>query len=288
MSLDRLTQKQNADGGWPNRHGTSWTEPTAYAGLAMLAAGESERAGRGIRWLLAMRRSDGGWPVCAGVDESGWTTALVALLPSGCLGAEAHRGAIQWLLGTTGEESTLAYRLRQYLAGNTPPPDQSAPGWPWVPRAAAWVGPTSLALLALDRERECLGPSSKEVARRLAEGRAFLLNRMCRGGGWNHGSVNALGYPADAYPETTGMALAALRGSSAQQVERSLALARQFLADCRSADALNWLRLGLHVHGALPAGFAPADGIQFRTVPEMAIDALISAVGPGRNPFWVS
>jgi len=288
MSLDRLTQKQNADGGWPYRRGSSWTEPTAYSVLAMLAVGESERARRGLRWLRSMRRADGGWPVCAAVDESGWTTALVALVPPELLGSDVHRGAVEWLLGTTGEESTLVYRLRQYLAGNAPPPDQSAPGWPWVPRAAAWVGPTALALLALDREQERPGSSTKEVAMRLAEGRTFLLNRMCRCGGWNHGSVNALGYPADAYPETTGMALAALRGSSAEQVQRSLAVARQFLADCRSADALNWLRLGLNAHGALPDGFAPADGIQFRTVPEMAIDTLISAAGQGRNSFWIS
>jgi hypothetical protein len=286
MSLDRLTQKQNPDGGWPYRQGSSWTEPTVYAILAMLSAGESERAQRGVEWLLAARRADGGWPVCRGVDESGWTTALVAMLPAGRLGETAHRGAIRWLLGTTGEESTLAYRLRQLLSGNTVPSDQSSPGWPWVPRAAAWVGPTSLALLALDRERERGGPAAGDIAKRLAGGRGFLLNRMCRTGGWNHGSTNALGYPADAYPETTGMALAALRGEQGRQVERSLSVAKQFLENCQSADALNWLRLGLSAHGALPAGFAAPAGISFRTVPEIALDILITASPAGRSPFW--
>ena len=282
----RLAQKQNSDGGWPYRHGPSWTEPTAYAVLAMLAWSESQAAQRGIDWLRSMRRGDGGWPVCAGVDESGWTTALVAMLPPQRLGADLHRGAVDWLLGTTGEESTLVYRLRQFLSGGAPPPDQSAPGWPWVPHAAAWVGPTALALLALDREQARAAAPRADIDKRLAEGRSFLLNRTCRAGGWNHGSANALGYPADAYPETTGMALAALRGCTDRRVERSLAVAGRFLAGCRSGEALNWLRLGLSAHGSLPAGFAAPAGIQFRTVPEIAIDLLISAGGQGRGAFW--
>jgi hypothetical protein len=278
MSLSPLADKQNPDGGWPYRSGPSWTEPTAYAVLALLAAGEADRAGRGIRWLLQMRRADGGWPACAGVDESGWTTALAALVPPEQIGDEPHRGAIAWLLGETGEESVWSYRLREFLSGRKPPPDQSAPGWPWVPHAAAWVGPTSLALLALDRELRANGGNAR-IGRRLEEGRQFLLNRTCRTGGWNHGSINALGYPADAYPETTGMALAALRGSRAGQVERSLTLAKDFLASCRSADALNWLRLGLRAHDALPAGYVAPAEIEFRTVPEIALDVLIGAGG---------
>lgn len=288
MSLERIAQKQNPDGGWPYRQGPSWTEPTAYAVLAMLAAGDAAPAGRGIAWLKRMRRPDGGWPVCGAVEESGWTTALAALVPPERLGAEEHRGAVRWLLGTTGEESNWIYRLREYLSGNAPPRDQANPGWPWVPRAAAWVGPTSLALLALQSEQDRAGGATKEIEERVVEGRRFLLNRRCHAGGWNHGSVNALGYPADAYPETTGMALAALRGAPAQEVGKALAIAQRFLASCRSADALNWLRLGLSAHGALPAGYRPPAEIQFRTVPELAVDALISNAGQGRNPLWVA
>jgi len=286
MNIDCLVRKQNEDGGWPHRRGASWTEPTAYAVLALLAAGEPARAERGIGWLLANVRPDGGWPACRGIDESCWATALVALIPEERLGSGAHHGAVHWLLGTTGEESTFLYRLRQFLLGNPTPPDQKSPGWPWTPETAAWVGPTSVALLALAKERR-RNPAGA-IRTRIEEGTEFLLNRMCRAGGWNHGSVNALGYPADAYPETTGMALAALRGCRAKQVDRSLAVARRFLGECRSADALNWLRLGLSAHGQLPAGYAVPAEIQFRTVPEMAIDLLISAAGQGANVFWGS
>jgi hypothetical protein len=285
MTIDHLAQKRNPDGGWPFRQGPSWTESTAYAVLALEAAGESDLAQQGIGWLLSMKRPDGGWPPCAGIEESCWATALVALIPPDRLGEAAHRGAIQWLLGTIGEESTWLYRLRRFLSGIPTPPDQAAPGWPWTPRTAAWVGPTSVALLALDKERRH-NPSGALDAR-IEEGRAFLLNRMCHTGGWNHGAENALGYPADAYPETTGMALAALRGRRPPQVDRSLALAKRFLGDCRSADALNWLRLGLSAHGELPAGYSVPAEVQYRTVPEISVDMLISAVGRGTNLLWV-
>lgn len=277
MSYERIIARQNSDGGWPYRSGSSWTEPTAYAILALMAAGQSNAARRGMAWLRSVRRPDGGWPPCSGVDESCWATALVALLPPEELGVGLHEGAVEWLLGVTGEESTWLYRLRQFLMGSPQPADQTSPGWPWIPRTAAWVGPTSLAMLALEaeRKRNAARRSDNRLNARLGEGRGFLWNRMCRGGGWNHGSTQALGYPSSPYPETTGLALTALGGTRAAGLDASLALARRFLADCRSADAMNWLRLGLQAYGALPPGYAPPPEIQFRTVPELSLNCLI-------------
>ncbi len=256
MSIETLIGKQNPDGGWPYIRGGSWTEPTAYAVMALLEAGEAERARRGMRWIHAAQRSDGGWPPRPGIDQSGWATALVALLPEEQLNPEAHGRAIQWLLGATGKESTTTYRLREWLLGHPAPSGQEFAGWPWVPGAAAWVGPTSLAILALAKEER--RRSLPQARHRIEEGHQFLLTRMCQEGGWNHGSSRALGYESPPYPETTGMALAALRGSHAPQMQLALQVARAFLAECRSADALNWLRLGLlaqgQTAGRLPSG----------------------------------
>jgi hypothetical protein len=282
MTIEILAGKQNRDGGWPYVRGSSWTEPTAYAVLALLAAGETEPAKRGLRWILAAERPDGGWPPQAGVDRSAWVTALVALLPPEHLGARAHARAIAWLLKTTGMESTLTYRLREWLIGNSPP-ERQFPGWPWIPDTAAWVGPTSLAVLALDKEYR--RRPSPAIWERIDCGRRFLLSRICREGGWNHGSVRALGSESRPYPETTGLALAALRGVRSPETERGLAVARRFLAECRSADALNWLRLGLRAHGQLPPGYCHPVEIENRTLPDVSLGMLVAEAERGRDFF---
>src|SRR4051794_25782495 len=100
MSTALLVSKQNRDGGWPYVRGASWTEPTVYAILALLASGQTEAAQRGLGWLRPRQLPDGGWPPQEGFDESTWVTALVALLPGESLGPAAHAHAIEWLWRT--------------------------------------------------------------------------------------------------------------------------------------------------------------------------------------------
>jgi Prenyltransferase and squalene oxidase repeat len=284
MSIEIVVCKQNADGGWPYVRGTSWTEPTVYAVLASLAAGEMEPAKRGLNWLLARQLADGGWPPQAGVDESTWVTSLVALLPPEHLGSGVHARAIAWLMAAKGQESGATYRFREWLLGHARSPEQEFAGWPWIPGAAAWVGPTSLAILALDKEQRRRPTAA--IRARLEEGRRFLLNRMCHEGGWNHGSVRALGYESSPYPETTGMALAALRGVRNPQLDRAVPVAQSFLAVCRSADALNWLRLGLLAHGQLQPGFRPSTPVAYRTLPDTSLNLLVAEAQKG-NPVFL-
>src|SRR5438045_340112 len=104
MSIETLISRQNHDGGWPYVRGKSRTEATVYAVMALLAAGEKQAADRGLQWLRATQRRDGGWAPQVGVDQSNWSTGLVALLPRDLLGPRAHDGAIEWLMGTLGQE----------------------------------------------------------------------------------------------------------------------------------------------------------------------------------------
>jgi hypothetical protein len=278
--IEFLLNKQNADGGWPYRNGGSWTEPTVYAALALLAAGETASAKRGIHWILRTARPDGGWSARPGAGESSWVTALAALIPEEYFGETAHQKTVEWLLGTRGEDTTTLYVLRERLLGKPPSSDCAHPGWPWTKGAAAWVGPTAAALLALDREQR--RGSSARAAGRIAEraeaGRNFLLSHTCAEGGWNHGATSAWGYDMAPYPETTGMALLALRGVHAPQMDPAIAAARKFLA-VRSADAQNWLRLGLRAHSQLPEDYLPPERVAYRTVCEVALNEIVNRGG---------
>ena len=110
-----LVQAQNSDGGWPYRKGTSWTEPTV---LALLAMGpESPVAARGFAWLRGRQRSDGGWPPQPHVDEATWVTSLVALLPPEAVGADRYNQGLAWIMRQMGTNSTIWYRLRERLLG---------------------------------------------------------------------------------------------------------------------------------------------------------------------------
>ena len=276
-----LLDRQNADGGWGFRgQGSSWTEPTGYALLSLAASGleGSEGFRRGVRWLQARQRADGGWAPREGVDQSTWVTALVLLLPMDVAKDINHASATAWLLAETGRESSFLQRLRWRLLGVPLDSSQAYDGWPWYPGAAAWVAPTSVSLLALRK----MAADDAAVRARIEQGRGFLLARRCRDGGWNHGSTRALGYDSGSYPETTGLAVLALQGSPDPAMAEALPVAERHLARCTSLEAASWLTLGLLAWGRK----APLVTLQGKggTV-ETAVAGLARAAAGGRNIF---
>jgi hypothetical protein len=279
---EELLDRQNKDGGWSyGRDGSSWTEPTCYALLA-LAAGDvyaSDPARRGIQWLASRQRADGGWAPRESVEESTWVTALALLLPPDSVGFDRGR-ASRWLLEQSGRESGLVYRLRLRLMGVRPDPTEQFDGWPWYPGTAAWVSPTALTLLGLERFGHSANDSN--LQKRLQEARSFLLARRCRDGGWNHGSTRALGYDSDSYPETTGLALLALHGASPSALRTALDVAERHLRDSRSLEATSWLTLGLLAHGRSPM---PGPVMPLQGTVALAVAALADSARQGRNLF---
>ena len=244
------------------RVGSSWTEPTCYALLA-LAAGDvssvqaaprAEANRRGMQWLASRQRRDGGWAPRESVDESTWVTALVLLLPPDLAAGIDRNRASHWLLEQTGRESGVVYRLRlRFLLESRPDPTQQFDGWPWYPGTAAWVVPTALTLLALEKFDRNGAGNDGQVQKRIGEGNSFLLARRCRDGGWNHGSTHSLGYDSDSYPETTGLALLALHGAASSEIGAALQVAERHLSESRSLEATGWLKLGLLAHGRSPS-----------------------------------
>jgi hypothetical protein len=277
--------KQNGDGGWGYDHGGSWTEPTVFVLLAQSLTGvDGPSFAAGLKFLNATQRRDGGWSPRPGVEESTWVTALAAFLPERAIGPEPLRRAVAWLKLQTGRESSWSFRLRQRIAGNR---EAYPDGWPWFPGAAAWVIPTSFGILAFERalaagsgDRALRERGDQAMRERIAAGREFLFARQCADGGWNHGSNQALGYPGDSYPETTGIALAALgRAPKSGRIEWAKETARRHLTSCRTTEGIAWLRMGLAAHGeTVQSPFRPDP----RTTLDQALTVLASAA---HNPI---
>ena len=275
-----LLASQNPDGGWPYQAGgPSWTEPTAYALLALVAQGSAaEPVMQGLRWLKAAQLSDGGWPPEPVVRQSTWVTAATALLGPAQLGDRAYSRGIAWILRQVDADSGLLMGVRHLLTGQSP----SIPGWPWFPGTGVWVTPTALSMLAL-RQALRFSPS-QPIRARLGNGAACLLAHACSDGGWNHGAARALGLDARSYPETTGVALLALAGQDSPQVRKACVWAEQHLPDCQTSEGESWLRLGLLAQGRLTAGCPPAMRTP-RTIQNVALAALAASAAVGRNPF---
>ncbi len=283
MDIDSIIRLQNHDGGWPYRkEGSSWTESTVLALLAQsVDKGDPRSIERGMAWLRAAQRPDGGWPPCPLVSQSTWVTALVALLPRGVLGHASHASAIQWLTGQTGKETSFAYRLRSELIGNGAGSDELHRGWPFFPGAAAWVTPTAFAVLAL--EKASRDESNSVLQQRILVGREFLLDRICKDGGWNYGRSSVLGVDAPSYPETTGQALLALNEVRSPKLDPALVTAQEQARACLSSEGLSWLQLGLRAHGVVEMG--PARKLESRHVIDSALSILAQAALRGRNIF---
>jgi hypothetical protein len=251
--------------------------------MALSVSGSRESAAieRGASWLGTRQNSDGGFAPRESVAESTWVTALALLAPDRVKQGFDRNRAVEWLLSSTGQESTLVHRLRMRLLLATIDPDQEFAGWPWYPGAAAWVTPTALSILAMQRT------GGTQALQRVDQGRKYLLARRCRDFGWNHGSTHALGYDSDSYPETTGTALLALHGVSTD-LSASLSIAHSHLSRCRSWEAASWLVLGLSVHGVNTTGQAGAVSFAAQrreSTMEIALDILARATASGNNPF---
>ena len=281
QSEKTLLAAQNPDGGWGYQGGSSWSEPAAYALLALDGQPEAAPAGdRARRFLAGNQRADGGFAPRSSVEESTWVTALAIL--AGAASGDAGRRAVEWLVAESGEESTFLYRLRKWMNNDRPQAmEEGLPGWSWYPGTAAWVVPTSLSILALEKIEH--RHPDRRIRSRIDQGRRFLLSRVCEDGGWNHGSNRALGFQAVSYPETTGIALLALHGADPAGLAKSVAKAEEHFRNCRSLEGLSWLQLGLMAQGR-PAPEVPAD-VRARTLLDTALAIIAGRAREGRNVF---
>jgi hypothetical protein len=254
--LEGLLAAQNADGGWPYvAGGRSWLEPTAYAMLAL----DAYRPARGAleaawRRLRSWQRPDGAWNPAEGVEAAHWTTALAVLLHS-IRGEreEPLRRGVDWLIAVDGAENRWWKRLLYRARPDSQIYNPSLTGWPWLAGTSSWVEPTALAMLALGRAAARLGQERRQAVRaRLELAERMLLDRRAVDGGWNYGNRIVLGEKLPSYPETTAVALLALRGAAEFDPRPGLEAARRHWHATRSRLARAWLAICLRSYGAAP------------------------------------
>jgi hypothetical protein len=243
-----------------------------------------------MEWLTAVQRDDGGFAPTRSVRESTWVTSLAALaLASGDARQRNARlarwnHAIAWLLAQKPAQTSGVVGVLQRLLntpGSRPPPGGAA----WYPGTAAWVAPTAMRVFALARASAITGNPITQHA--LEQARNFLLTRRLADGGWNHGGWHAAFEPVASYPETTGMALLALRGSPPQGLRPSLDLAEVSIARAGSLEAWAWLNMSLIVHNrrdSLEHAHAPVE-LPVWTVRDLALGILSSNASSPDNPF---
>ena len=238
---DRLLTARNPDGGWPYYRGkTSRLEPTAWALLALQAAGEAVTAEALTSWP---RRE--GWLV----DRSSDAVNVAFNAMAGIALRQVDRsGSLVEAL----ESLLLETRGRQLPQFPIIEQNNALQAWPWLDRTFSWAEPTALAMVFLKRT-----PAARRDARRaqrLNEAERLLLDRVCRQGGWNYGNANIFGASLEPYVPTSALCLLAMADKAhLEPVERSRAFLVEHRVAERSGMALSLTRVALGVFDQ-PAG----------------------------------
>ncbi|MHC4179439.1 MAG: hypothetical protein ACYSWU_18155 [Planctomycetota bacterium] len=239
FAREALVRQRSDETGWGyHPGGRAFVEPTALAGLALLAAaprpGSIRVAREAAEWLAGIQRPDGALPLAAGIPAPCWGTPYAILLWAALDDYEPQRrAAAQWLLG---------------VAGKTDPPDPtgvvshdtSIAGWPWVENTHSWLEPTAMAVLAMRRQRH-------EAHPRVGEGIRLIRDRSAPGGAWNFGNPRIFGTTVPPQPAPTGMALLALAAADVETglIEGACRYLRNGLRRVRTPRSLAWGLMGL-------------------------------------------
>ena len=217
------------------------TDATAWAVIALSAAGENPDLLKPFRASLAMNQLDNGMvPFSADHPEAIWTTPLAILAWQGSNEFSSTKDkAIDFLLMTSGVHFT---RKPDAPVEH----DTSLKGWPWTSKAHSFLEPTALSVIALRT-------TSHESHERVQEALLMLMDRQLTKGGWNYGNTKVFGRELYPMPETTGMALAAIAGMVPKtSVDRSLNYLRSNVGQARTPITLGWSLLGLSAYGERP------------------------------------
>lgn len=121
--------------------------------------------------------------------------------------------------------------------------DSNLLGWKWGPNPteAGFVIPTALAILALTTEDKAEVADGQQVR----DGKAYLRDRACSGGGWNIGNPFVFDKTLPPTPDGTSFALLAFAASlsksdfgETEEIWRGVSVLADFVEDSRSEQTV--------------------------------------------------
>ncbi len=233
------------------------TEATAWTVMALIES-HPHLCEKAIAFLLSSQNDDGGWSTGPGLGESDWTSALATLalrlskyyqpeLLASKPFDKAIKNALHYLIVSRTDFMFPILRLLLVLGAKGKSGIIFGKGWPWTKTSYSWVEPTSYSLMALK-----LPGAIDDQLTKLAVFHAnkFLLDRACKGGGWNHGAFYCLGEYCPAYTLTSAEALLALIDiPDNEQVKAGLHYLNNLKHKILSPWSLSWNVLALDAYG---------------------------------------
>ena len=230
-----LVEAASKTGGWAYSSGkSSRIETTCWAMLALAQENSGSAQTAAYEFLVSCRRADGLLSDRSDLPTNTAWTAL-ALVTLSALSPSADDDFRQRLLAPLLESGGQQLKNNPALRQNN-----QLKGWPWTLGTFSWAEPTSWCVMALKKSVQMSPAATRDpLVRRIAEGEAVLIDRVCDSGGWNYGNSNVLGKSLPAHVPTTALGLIALqdrRGLPA--VQRSLAFIEEHWKKELSGTAL--------------------------------------------------
>jgi hypothetical protein len=235
--LERLAEC--TPGGYHAR-GEVASEPTALAGLALVAGGNAA-AQRAADWLVERQNADGAVGVLESQATPCWPTSLAILLWQR-LDAEQYRGPIEKAVAWTLAEKGETHLQRDYIGHDT-----TLVGWSWAADTHSWLEPTAMFVMALKATGHSDHPRTREAVR-------LLVDRLLPHGGCNYGNSIVLGQELLPHVQPTGIVMMALAGEAITdpRLPKSLEYLQRELSAETTTSSLCYGLLGLAAYQQAP------------------------------------
>lgn len=207
---------------------------------------------------MANQNDDGGWSTGPGIGTSDWTSGIVVLalrvakyyqpnLVTEKVLNKALKNAFHYLIISRKDFMIPVLRLLLVLGAQGESGPDFGKGWPWTKNCYSWVEPTAYCLMAF-KMPEMVDEQLTNIV--VSHANKFLLERACKGGGWNHGAYYCLGEFVPPYILTTAEALIALKDVPQNKtIKEALHYLSNVQFEALSPWSLAWTVLALDAYG---------------------------------------